>query len=145
MESDALVPYLIEITNEDLGVFRYTNLDSAVEYDGKVFSPAYFELSPPEKTEGAIGNAKISISAVNQEWIARIRSTQRRSTLRLVHCVVYTERGEVRVEGIEDTMFTLTNADWDDAAISWEMEFDDVMQIDIPCDVADSLNMAGCT
>lgn len=144
MQSDALVPYLIEIDSPDFGMFRYTNIDSAVTFEGHVFTPAYFEISPPEKTEGTIGNAKISISAVNQEWIIRIRDGDGQSKLRLIHCLVYEDGGQIKVEGIEDTDFSLTNADWGDDTISWDMEYDDVMQVMVPCDVADSLNMAGC-
>lgn len=144
MQSEAFVPYLIEINSPDFGIFRYTNIDSEVTFEGHAFTPAYFEISPPEKTEGAVGNAKISISAVNQEWIVRIRDGDQQSRLRLIHVLIYEEGGQIKVESIEDTDFSLTNADWDDASISWDMEYDDVMQVKVPCDTADSLNMAGC-
>lgn len=144
MQSDALVPYLIEINSPDFGIFRYTNIDSEVTFEGHAFTPASFEISPPEKTEGTVGNAKVSISAVNQEWIVRIRDGDQQSRLRLIHVLIYEEDGQIKVESIEDTDFSLNNADWDDASISWDMEYDDVMQVKVPCDTADSLNMAGC-
>ena len=144
MTTEALTPYLIEVTNPDLGTFRYTNLDSSVEFEGHTFTPAFFELSPPEKTDGQVGNAKITISAVDQEWIVRIRTTRKKSSLRMISCVVYEDAGNVTVEPVDEIPFALTLVDWDEVSISWDMEFDDVMQINIPCAVADSINMAGC-
>ena len=145
MNTEALTPYLVEIYNEDYGYFRYCNVDGQVTYENNVYTPAYFQIEPPEKTESGIGNAKITISAVDQEWIARIRGTQKRSTMRLIPCVIYEDGGSIEVESVDDVHFKLTAAEWNDTTISWEMEYDDVMQINIPCDVADSLNMAGCT
>lgn len=145
MNTEALTPYLIEIYNEDYGYFRYCNVDGDVTYENHVFSPAFFQIDPPEKTESGIGNAKITISAVDQEWIERIRGTQKRSDLRLIPCVIYENNGSIAVESVEEIRFKLTSANWNETTISWEMEYEDVLQINVPCDVADSLNMPGCT
>ena len=145
METDACTCFLIEITNEELGTFRYVNLGFPVEYEGKTYSAAGFNISPPEKSEGKVGNSRISISAVDQEWIQRIRTpTKEKSRMHLVSAVVYEGDGGTEVESIDELDFTLTQAEWDDVTISWDMEFDDVTNINVPCDVADSLNFPGC-
>lgn len=144
MNTEALTPYLVEIHNDDLGTFRYANIDGNVTYEGNTYAPAYFQIDPPEKTESGIGNAKITISAVDQKWIKRIRSTRKRSSMRLISVVIYEDGGNIEVEAVEEMSFKLTAAEWNEISISWEMEFDDVMQINVACDVADSLNMPGC-
>lgn len=140
----AQFPFLIEITNEDLGTFYYANCDEDISYEGKTFKACYFELSPPQQTSTTIGNASISISSVDQEWIAKIRSTAKRSRLRFISTIVYDEDGQRYVEPIEDMEFMLTKATWTETTIEWSMEFDDKMDIIMPCDIADSWSCAGC-
>lgn len=144
MNARARFPYLIKITNEDLGMFLYTNTDREIEYEGETYKPAYFEIVPPERSESSIGDSKLTISAIDGEWIAAIRSTQKRSTCRFIACIEYKGAGNVLViEPIEDNEFLLTAAQWDDLTVSWTMIFDDNMNIMVPCDVANSLNFPG--
>lgn len=142
LNTQAEFPYLIEVTyyNKDGGVeiYRYANSDNNISFEGNVYESSCFSLQPPEKTQTSIGNASITISAVNQEWIRRIRDTQKRAKLRFIATIVYDENGEQFVEAMEDYEFTLTEAKWNDITISWTMEFDNKMNIRIPCDSATS-------
>lgn len=145
MNSHAKFPYLIEIRNDDLGVFRYANTDRDIEYQGETFQCGYFLVTPPERSESSIGDAKLTISAVDTEWISRIRTTQKRSTCKFVACIdYYDQNGNPVLEPIEENTFLLTSAQWDDLTITWTMVFDENMGIMIPCDVANSLNFPGC-
>ena len=140
-EKTASFPFLIHIHNDDLGDFYYCNYHNDIEYGGKTYKSRYFEINPPEKTQERIGNATLSFSVANTEWVEKIRETQKRSTIEFVGAVIYDDN---TVEPIEDNKFTLTSAQWNESMLTWEMVFDENMDILIPCDVMNSLNCAGC-
>jgi len=136
METQAKFPYLIKIVHEDLGTFRYANCDEAVEYNDEIYEPAFFSVRRGARSEGTIQNAELSLSAVDQEWIVKIRSTQKRAKLYFVAAIVYGT--PIEVEPIEIEEYGLKVASWNDLEISWEMIFDENMDVLIPSDVATS-------
>ena len=141
----AKFPYIIEIVNEDLGVFRYANSSKNVTFEGNMFTAGLFSVTPPERTTTSISNAKLSISCVDQTWIDKIRRTQKRSSCRFIATIIYdTDNDTTICEAIEDNSFTLTSASWDDSNISWDMEFDDRMTVLVPVDIGSSQNCPGC-
>lgn len=144
MESHARFPFFIEIKNDDFGTFRYVNADTNKILDGQEYTAAWFSVSPPERNESSISNAKLTISAIDQEWVSKIRQTQKRSSVRFIACIQYDSGGTEVIEPMEDTSFTLTSVSWDDISITWDMIFDDNMNIMVPCDIAGSLNIPGC-
>lgn len=144
MEAHAKFPFFIEIKNEDFGTFRYVNADEDKVFDGNVYTAGFFTITPPERNESSISNAKLTISAIDQTWISRIRQTQKRSSIRFCACIAYDANGVEIIEPMEEIEFTLTSVTWDDVTITWDMIFDDNMNIMIPCDVAGPLNVPGC-
>lgn len=148
MEARAKFPYLIHIYNEDYGDFFYANCDEEIEFENETYVPAWFEFSPPERKESSIGNSSITISALpdeqNGSWIEKIRGTQARSTAEVVGVIVYDNDGEMEVEECERYVFTLTNARWNELSITWDMIFDEDMNILIPCGVCSSTVTPGC-
>ena len=134
MQTRAKFPFLVHIHNDDLGDYRYINSDTNETFEGKVYEAGYFYIDPAEQTESSIGNARLTISAVDRTWIEKIRTTQKRSTIRFIAAIVYTEDGTKKIEPIEDNAFELTSAQWNDDVITWTMIFDDKMNILIPCD-----------
>lgn len=148
MEAQARFPYLIHISNEDYGDFYYANFSKSITFNNQTYSPSWFEFNPPERTESSIGNASITISALpdsyGNSWIEKIRGTQNRSTIEIVGAIVYNEDDEIEVEATENMTFTLTSVSWNDATITWQMIFDDDMNIKIPCDLCTSTVTPGC-
>lgn len=148
METRAKFPYLVRIHNDDYGDLFYANCDRAVSYGGDEYEPAWFEFSPPERSESSIGNASITISALPDEkgdsWVSRIRGTQKRSTIEIVAVMVYEEGGRTECEAVEGMRFELTGASWNDEAITWQMVFDDNMNILVPCDICTANVTPGC-
>ena len=136
METYAKFPYLIEITHETYGTFRYANCTEDVVYDGNTYSAGYFLIDPPERKDNSIGDAKLSISAIDQEWIYKIRNTQERAHIKFLACIQYdTEMNVDYVEPIDVLEFDLTRASWDNNfMLTWDMTFDEGMAILIPCD-----------
>lgn len=148
METDAMFPYLIKLNYvKDDGteeISYYVNGDSDVNYidpdtgENVVYRACYFTLTPPEKTNDDIGDAKITISAIDNEWISKIRSTQKQSKIKFIAVIIYDENREQVIEPIETMNFTLTKAQWTQSTIQWTMKFDDMMDISVPLEVVDS-------
>lgn len=147
METYAKFPYLIEITRyykidgvEKSEILRYANCDTDVVYNNKTYTAGYFEIIPPEKNQDSISDAKITISAIDKSWIAKIRETEKRAIIRFIAVMMYYENSIESIEPIEDISFELTTAQWDENAIQWTMEFDNLLDLNIPCDEINSFN-----
>lgn len=147
METYAKFPYLIEITRyyktngiENSEILRYANCDTDIVYDSKTYTAGFFKITPPEKTQDSISDAKITISAIDKSWIEKIRKTEKRAIIRFIAVMIYSEDSIESIEPIEDISFELTKAQWDENAIQWTMEFDNLGDINIPCDEINSFN-----
>lgn len=145
-ETRARFPYLIHIHNDDYGDFWYANSDKSIDFEGHTYQSACFSLTPPERTTTGISNATLTISAINQEWIYKIRQTQKRSSMEFIAAMVYdsAKTGDVICEPIEENRFTLTSASWNEENITWEAVFDDTMSIQVPCDDGSAQTTPGC-
>lgn len=144
MRTRARFPFLLHVHNDDLGDFRFANADESKTFEGEVYEAAFFTVDPPERTESSVGNARLTISAVDGEWIERIRTTQKRSAARFVAAITYGDGDREIIEPLEDNTFELTSAQWDDSTISWTMVFDDTMSVLVPCDTMGASAFPGC-
>ena len=142
MEIQAKFPYLIEVTyvyNDDTeenphrDILRYANTDEDVTFEQNTYTAGFFKVSLPEKTTSGFTDASLTISNVDQEWVGKIRSTNKRSFIRFIATIEHYENG-TQVEPIEDMEFTLTNATVNETTIQWTMKFDDKFDIKVPYD-----------
>lgn len=145
-ETRAKFPYLIEITHyatvEDTTgtVYRFANSKDDITFEDNVYSSSVFSITPPERKQDSISDTTISISAIDQTWINRIRSTPvkaKHSKIRFVAVIQYENNGIETVEPIEDIEFELTKANWGDISISWTMEFDNLQDVQVPSETID--------
>lgn len=134
MMTQASFPYLIEITTPDGNVYRYANSDSDKTFGGNTYEAAFFKPNPPEIKNGEVSEASITISAIDLEWIARIRGTQERSEIKFVAAISRNESGSEVVEEIAQRTYTLTVTDWNRLTIDWRMVFDPLIEEQIPVD-----------
>ena len=136
-EIQASFPYLIEVwkssDTEKEDVLRYVNSTEDKEFEGHTFTAAYFKLTPPEKTEAGIKDARITISSIDQSWIERIREADERYKIRFIAVIVYDDDGNEFIEALDDITFVLTNATWNETSIQWTMKFDEGLEINMPC------------
>ena len=142
----ASFPYLIEITYDDYGTFRYANSDDDLDFEGNTYTACTFSVAPPDKTESKIGDGKLTFSAIynNREWIKKIRQTQKRGKIRVVGAILYAENYSVDgIEAIYDTEYTLSDVSWNESELTFTMKFDDGMDIVMPCDTIDELTCPG--
>lgn len=136
----ASFPYLIEIwkkndTSRNV-CYRYVNSDSDKTFEGNVFTAAYFKVTPPERTDSGVKDAKIIMSSIDQEWIEKIRNTDPdsdRYSIRFVAVIDYNDSDKEYIEALDDITFTLTNASWNESTIEWTMKFDEWLDIKLPC------------
>lgn len=144
-QTRAKFPYLIEITMPDNEIVRYNNTDEDITYEGNVYKAGFFYLTPPKENNGVISDTTITISAIDQYWIKKIRNASpfSKSTIRYVAVIMYDEDGTSYIDPCEDNTFFLSKANWDDFSITWSMTLDDVMTVQIPCDTASPLNTTG--
>lgn len=131
METRALFPYLIEIT-VDNEVFRYVNLDEDVTFENHIFTASFFKITPPERTQSSIKDASITISAIDGEWIYKIRNTNNQAKIRFVGCIIYEENNERYIDKIDDVTLKLTEASWNDTTITWKMQYDNLLNVNYP-------------
>lgn len=147
METYAKFPYLIKITHPVYGEFRYANCEQSVTYMNEVYEAGFFDITPPERKDNSIGDAKLTMSALDQEWIYKIRDTDERANIKFIAVIQYDDDMQIeQVESIDELDFTLTKASWDNNfLISWDMTFDEGMGIVVPCDKATSQKVPACT
>lgn len=136
-EIQASFPYLIEIWKSSdvkkTDVMRYVNALEDKNFEDKTYSAAYFKVSPPQKTDNGIMDAKITISVIDQTWIEKIREASERYKIRFVAVIDYMQNDEEYIESLDDITFTLTSASWTESTVEWTMKFDEWQEIKIPC------------
>ena len=128
--TDADFPYLIKITHENESGESYyfytnSNLTSYIDYNGNRYHAAVFSIDPPDKDGAKIGNAALTISAIDQFWTEKIRDTQIPAKLEFIAAIVHDETGVAGIEPLESNSFTLRAAQWNEVSITWDMSFDE--------------------
>jgi hypothetical protein len=139
----AKFPFLIKVSHEEYGVFRYANSDQNITYDGEVYQAAYFTIDPADRDGDNIGSAQLSISAIDQFWIEKIRSTQITAKITFMAVIIYDDGFISGTEAIDEMEFTLRSVSWNEIVITWDMIFDENMDIIVPCDKATALICPG--
>jgi hypothetical protein len=144
----ARFPYLIKIEyEEDNNVFTlyFVNSDEPVTYEGNIYNAASFSIEPPSRDGDKVGDATLTISAIDQFWIQKIRAVQKPAKLLFIAVIVYDEEnGREGVEPMEEMSFTLRLASFNEISVTWTMVFDERMAILVPVDICNAMNTPGC-
>jgi hypothetical protein len=143
LETYAQFPFLIKIIHPVLGTFFRANLEEDIVYNDDRYEAAYFTIDPPDKDGGKIGDGQLTMSAVDQLWIERIRSTQIAAKIKFIASIVYDDGVVSGIEPIEEMDFTLRVVNWNEDTITWTMVFDSTMSIIVPCDKATASKCPG--
>ena len=144
-ETDASFPYLIEITYKDkegtVHTERYVNADEAKEYNDETYAPISFSVTPPSMDNTSVTDGKLSISDIDNNFIEKVRDTQERMKCVFVAVIDYDSSGNEVIEEMETMSFILVKASWNETELSFNMLFDDRMNIMCPPDVATVLKV----
>jgi len=142
-------PFLIKVSHEtDLEFPMYfVNASEDVTYKGIIYHAASFSIDPPDRDGSKIGDATLTLSTVDQEWIVRIRRNQKPAKLEFVAVIIYddTQTGIECIEPLEDMSFTLRAASFNEIAVTWTMVFDENMAINVPADTCNAMTTPGCS
>ena len=135
----ASFPFLIEVwkPSEPTEIERYVNASEDKEYENHTFTASSFKVQPPERNESGVKDATITISTIDQSWIEKVRTSNERYKIRFLAVIDYDDDGTETIEPLDDIVFTLTNASWQETTIQFTMKFDDGMEINVPCQKLD--------
>jgi len=140
----AMFPCLIKISHPEYGDMYFANSSHNINYNGNIYIAASFSIQPPDAQGAKIGNATLTISAIDQFWIEKIRGTQIPAQLQFIAAILYDELGVMGIEPLEENSFTLRAANWNEISISWEMSFDERMNYIITSIKCTPMTVPGC-
>lgn len=136
IEKQGNFPYLIEISHPQYNTLHFANSLDSITYTNpasgltNIYNASNFSIRPPDKDGSKIGNATLTISAIeeNQFWIERIRTITAPAELTFVAVIVYDDQGGyMGIEPLEENSFTCRVANWNELSISWDLSFDERM------------------
>jgi hypothetical protein len=139
----ASFPCLIEITSGNDPKMFYTNASENITFEGNVYNAATFSIQPPDRDGSTIGDATLTISAIDQVWPEKIRGTQKPAKLRFIAVIVYREGNIAGIERLEENSFTLRTANWNRTSVTWAMHFDENMAVIVPAEKCNAQTTPG--
>jgi hypothetical protein len=144
----AKFPFLIKILHDtDISFPMYfVNAPENVTYQGNIYNAASFTIEPPDRDGAKIGDATLTLSAIDQFWIQKIRENQKPARLEFVAVIIYDDEknGIEGIEAMENMSFTLRAASFNEIAVTWTMVFDENMAINVPADTCNAMTTPGC-
>jgi len=145
----AKFPFLIKVTHETDHEFPmyFVNAPDDVTYKGNIYHAASFSIEPPDRDGSKIGDATLTLSAIDQFWIQKIRENQKPAKLEFVAVILYDDdrTGIEGIEAMENICFTLRAASFNEIAVTWTMVFDENMAINVPADTCNAMATPGCS
>lgn len=153
---DGYLPILMEIYNPDIGwtqdeidtyqqensYLRLIADESRVVYKGKTYLPCAFDFTPPEIDGKKVGNASISISALDARVKQLLRTIKIPSDVRIVSLFAKTEKSGTtgkfiyQFAELQSTPFKMTSASSSKTTATFNLTFSKNMAQNIPFDVA---------
>ncbi len=148
--TQARFPYLIKIDHDDYETnpdfpLCFANAQNDMTYNGEIYKAASFSIDPPDMDGAKIGNASLTISAVDQFWIQKIRINQKPASLQFAAAIIYNNKEIIGIEPLEQNNFTLRAVSFDELSISWEMSFDERQAIIITSAECTMQIASGCS
>jgi hypothetical protein len=143
--TSASIPFLIKITPYDEAPMFYVNSSVGITYKGDIYNAATFSIQPPDKDGSKIGDGTLTMSAIDQVWIQKIRAAEKPAELKLIAVIVYNDGVTTGIEPLEENNFTLRMANWNEISITWNMTFDENQSILVPADKCNAQTTPGCS
>jgi len=140
----AQFPYLIKITHDNFPPMYFANSSEEIVYNRDIYHAASFSIQPPDRDGSKIGDATLTISAIDQFWIQKIRENQKPAKLHFIAVIVYDDAGIEDIEAMEEITFTLRSASFNELSVTWTMVFDEHMAINVPADTCNAMTTPGC-
>lgn len=149
--SDGHIPVLLEIFNPDLrwndGSLEQENMylrviddSNPVIYKGKKYIPACFEFTPPEEDGKTIGQASITLSAIDSRVVQMLRSIELQCDVKVMAAFmkITKENGGITYKfyPIEELCARMPSANYNRATAQLTLAFKDVLKLNVPRNIA---------
>lgn len=155
---EGFMPILIDIYNPDISWteeekqvykqdnahFRFICDDNTVVYQGKTYLPCSFEYVPPESDGSKIGNASVSITALDhrvRELLRKIRTTSEFSIVAMfvkINKDPNEKKFVYKYKEIKSAKFKMSVANLNTTTATFNLAFDRALSQSIPYDTATS-------
>lgn len=154
-DMNAHIPVLIEIFNPDIrwddGSLEQENMylrviddSNPVIYQGKKYLPCKFTFTPPEESGKNIGQASITISAIDSRIVQLLRSVELECEVTAVAAfakkVVVTVSGEqittYMFKPLDQLKTSMQSATYNKTTATFNLVFKDVLKLNVPRNVA---------
>jgi len=143
--TSAMFPCLIKITHPNYAAMYFANSSMNIIYNNNIYNSASFSIDPPEREGAKIGSATLTMSAVDQFWIQRIREINTPAKLQFIASIIFDEaNGSTGIEPLEENDFTCRAANWNELSITWDLVFDERQKNIITSMRCIPLNVPGC-
>lgn len=149
--TDGHIPVLLEIFNPDIkwndGSLEQENMylrviddTNPVIYKGKRYLPARFEFTPPEENGKTVGQASITLSAIDTRVVQMLRSIELQCevTVMAMFAKMVTSQGTLTYQFVPlDNLKTkMPSATYNRITAQLNLVYKDVLKLNVPRDTA---------
>jgi hypothetical protein len=153
--TDGHIPVLLEIFNPDIkwkdGSLEQENMylrviddSNPVMYKGKKYLSAKFEYTPPDEDGKTVGNASITLSAIDSRVVQMLRSIELQCDVTVMAAFAkitkVTETGEEKVTyrfyPLDQLKARMPSASYNRTTAQLSLTYKDALKLNVPRDIA---------
>lgn len=149
--TDGHIPVLLEIFNPDIkwndGSLEQENMylrviddSNPVVFRGKKYIPARFDFTPPEENGKTIGQASITLSAIDTRVVQMLRSIELQCevTVMAMFAKRVTQQGNITYQFVplDNLKSKMPSASYDRITARLNLNYKDVLKLNVPRDKA---------
>jgi hypothetical protein len=139
-QTNEVVLTFLSLSHPDLSAPLYVvNNNVAIVKDGVTFAPFPFAISLPADTDGNIGNASLTIDAVDLSIITALKSIDTAPTVSLVVALA----SDPQVTELDLGEFTWKEISYNEQTVSGELTYSDTLDLLVPSIVIDPVDLPG--
>lgn len=144
--TDGHIPVLLEIYNPDIKwndnsleqdnmYLRVIDDSNPVVYRGKKYLPCRFEYNPPEEDGKTIGQASITLSAIDSRVVQMLRSIELQCEINVM--AAFTKSGNrYKFLPLDQLAAKVSSASYNRTTAQMNLVYKDVLKLNLPRDVA---------
>lgn len=150
-DMDGHLPVLLEIFNPDIKwsdgsydqqnmYLRVINDSNPIRYHDHTYLPASFQFTPPEENGKNVGQASITISAIDSRVVQMLRSVELQCEVTVVACyakeTTQNNTTTYKFFPLDNINFKMNTASYNNTTAQLNLTFKDVMKLNVPRDKA---------
>lgn len=133
-----------QIYKQDNSHLRFINDVNTVVYRGKTYLPCSFDYTPPESDGSKVGNASVSITALDYRVRELLRKIKTPSELKIIAMFMKLNKDSVenkfiyKYKELKSASFKMSTANMNKITATFNLAFDRALSQSIPYDTATS-------